>query len=183
MTIALAKGENMIKSLIHIVRFGFATPIKRANLYQKNGVKMGINCQIFGGCSFGSEPYLIHLGNNVKITYGCIFITHDGGVEVLRNLDSNLKNIDVFGKIEIGDNVFIGNKCMILPNVKIGDNVVIGAGSVVTKNIPSNVVAAGVPAKVIKSIDEYKKGVLTKVDYTKNMKKSTKKDYLMKKYI
>ncbi|MDY0278893.1 MAG: acyltransferase [Acholeplasma sp.] len=172
----------MIKSIIDIVRFGFANPSKRAHLYQKKGVRMGENCQIFSGCSFGSEPYLISLGNRVKITNGCIFITHDGGVEVLRNLDSKLRNIDVFGKIEIGDNVFIGNKCIILPNVKIGDNVVIGAGSVITKNIPNNVVVAGIPAKIIKSIDDYKIGVLNKVDYTKNMNKKTKKDYLLKKY-
>ena len=57
------------------------------------------------------------------------------------------------GGIFIGNNVWIGANCCILPNVHIGDNCVIGAGSVVTKDIPSNSVAAGNPAKVIKKID------------------------------
>ncbi len=55
--------------------------------------------------------------------------------------------------VTIGDNVWIGGDVTILPGTKIGDNVVIGAGSVVTKEIPSNVVAAGNPARIIKKID------------------------------
>jgi maltose O-acetyltransferase len=54
--------------------------------------------------------------------------------------------------VTIGNNVWIGGSVTILPGVTIGDNVTIGAGSVVTKNIPSNCVAAGNPCKVIKSI-------------------------------
>ncbi len=53
------------------------------------------------------------------------------------------------GTIEIGDNVFIGARSIILYNVKIGNNCIIGAGSIVTKDIPDNSVAVGVPAKVI----------------------------------
>ena len=86
---------------------------------------------------------------------------------MLRNLYPDLKNADVFGRIVIGDNVFIGNKCIIMPNVTIGDNVVIGAGSVVTKSFPSNVIIAGIPARIIKDLDSYKLGVESKVDYTK----------------
>lgn len=59
------------------------------------------------------------------------------------------------GAIIIGNNVYIGRKTTILKNVTIGDNVIIGYGSLVTKNIPANSVAAGVPAKVICTIDEY----------------------------
>lgn len=54
--------------------------------------------------------------------------------------------------IKIGDDVWIGGNCTILPGVKIGNNVVVAAGAVVTKNIPSNSVVAGVPAKVVKKI-------------------------------
>lgn len=56
--------------------------------------------------------------------------------------------------ITIGDNVWISGSVSILPGVSIGDNSVIGAGSVVTKDIPANVVAAGVPCKVIRTITE-----------------------------
>lgn len=54
------------------------------------------------------------------------------------------------GEVVIGDNVWIGDKVTILPNVHIEDNVIVAANSVVTKDLPSNCVAAGVPAKVIK---------------------------------
>jgi len=63
--------------------------------------------------------------------------------------------MDVFGPIVVEDNVFIGFNSIILPGVRIGHDSVIGAGSVVTRSIPPRSVAAGVPAKVIKSIDEY----------------------------
>ena len=59
-----------------------------------------------------------------------------------------------FGCIEIGDNVMIGADVLILPNVKIGSNVIIGAGSVVTKDIPDNSVAAGIPCRVVGSFDD-----------------------------
>ncbi|MMZ68427.1 Galactoside O-acetyltransferase [compost metagenome] len=56
--------------------------------------------------------------------------------------------------IAIGNNVWIGGGVSILPGVTIGDNTVIGAGSVVTKNIPSGVIAAGNPCRVIREITE-----------------------------
>ena len=56
--------------------------------------------------------------------------------------------------ITIGDNVWIGGNVCILPGVTIGDNVVIGAGSVVTKDIPDNVIAAGNPCRIIRMITE-----------------------------
>lgn len=118
------------------------------------GVKVGDGVRFYGMTPgmFGSEPWLIRLGNNVHIVSGCNFVTHDGGVLVLRH---RVPDLEVTKPISIGNNVYIGINCTILPGVTIGDNVIIGAGSVVTKDIPSNSVAAGVPAKVIKPIDEY----------------------------
>ena len=123
---------------------------------------MGKNCEIFPDVEFGSEPYLIEIGDNVRITNGVRFVTHDGGVWVLRNL--GIKNIDVFGKIIIGNNVHIGWNAIIMPNVRIGNNCVIGAGAVVTHNIPDNSIAVGVPARVIESIAEYQNKVLEKCE-------------------
>jgi acetyltransferase-like isoleucine patch superfamily enzyme len=171
----------MLKKLFEAIQLKFASTNKRAKIYQKKGVVMGKNCQIFGDVSFGSEPYLVKLGDYVKITYGCLFITHDGGVEVLRNLGM-LENAEVFGRITIGNNVFIGNRCTFLPNVTIGDNVVIGTGSIVTKDIPSNSIAAGVPCRVIKTLEEYYEKCKTAADYTKNMDDDEKGIFLIKKY-
>lgn len=65
----------------------------------------------------------------------------------------------IVGDIIIGNN-YIGTRTTIFPGVHIGDNTIIGAGSVLTKDIPDNVVAAGIPCKVIRSRDEYIKKVL-----------------------
>lgn len=91
------------------------------------------------------------------------------------------KNLDFFAPVVIGNNVFIGMNSIILPGVTIGDNVIIGAGSVVAKDIPANSVCAGVPARVIKTMDEYaqkfkKDGALP----TKAMNYEDKKNYLLK---
>lgn len=62
------------------------------------------------------------------------------------------RNLRSKGEIQIGNNVWIGDKVSILGGVKIGDNVIIGAGSVVTHDIPSNSIAVGSPAKIIKEL-------------------------------
>ena len=146
---------------------------------KKDGLKTGNNFSILGTVDFGSEPYLITIGNNVRITDGVKFITHDGGVHVLRIENPD---IDVIGPIVIGDNVFVGMNSIILPNITIGSNVVIGAGSVVTKNIPSNVVVAGVPARIIKTFDEYRTSSFAKGLQTKRLKKMEKKKFLLERF-
>ncbi|MBR5897308.1 MAG: acyltransferase [Lachnospiraceae bacterium] len=98
---------------------------------------------------------LISVGNNVFFASNVSLVTHDVTHKMLNKYDPALKLSEYIGCIEIGDNVFVGLKSIILPNVHIGSNVVIGAGSVVAKNIPDNSVAVGNPAKVICTCDEY----------------------------
>ena len=132
-----------------------------------------------GGCNYGSEPYLITLGNYVRISGFVQFVTHDGGSWVFRR-EGKYKDIVHFGRIKIGNNVFIGTHAIIMPDVVIGDNVVIGAGAVVTKKIPSNTVAVGVPAKPIMTIDEYAKKMMDKLptNWDPEELKKNKKAYL-----
>lgn len=137
--------------------------------FLKNGGKIGEACEIHPSVVFGSEPYLIEIGNKVRITDGCKFITHDGGMWVLRNLYPDMKEADKFGRIIIRDNVNIGWNVIIMPGVTIGENVVIGAGAVVTKDIPDNSIAAGIPAKVIESITDYYNKNKDKVLHTKSL--------------
>lgn len=114
------------------------------------GVKMGKNNQIFG-TFWSSEPYLIEIGNDCQITGGVRIFTH-GGAKVARIIDPSF---DCFGKVKIGNNVYIGTNSLIMPGVIVGDNVLIAAGSVVTRSIPDNVVIGGNPAHVICSFDDY----------------------------
>lgn len=118
------------------------------------GVKVGKNVKFYGAMPgmFGTEPWLITIGDNVHIVSGCNFVNHDGGVLILRHKHPTL---ELTRPIKIGSNVYIGINCTILPGVTIGDNVIVGAGSVVTKDIPANSVAAGVPARVLKTLDNY----------------------------
>ncbi len=157
----------------------FLSVYKRANIWRNELGSVGENVQIFHKVSFGSEPYLIKIGDKTKITYGCKFITHDGGTYVLRNIYNKAKDACVYGRIEIGKNCFIGNDVIILPGVTIGDNCVIAAGAIVTKSIPSNSVAGGVPCKALESIEEYYAKTEPYFIYTKNMDFEKKKQYII----
>lgn len=128
------------------------------NYFRKQGFKVGRNNRIYIR-NLAGEPYLVKIGNHCTITAGVTLLTHDGAAWIFRE---EIPQLNVFGKIEIKDNCFIGINSIILPNVTIGPNSVVGAGAVVTKDVPPNTVVAGVPAKTICSIDEYKERCLKK---------------------
>lgn len=134
------------------------------------GVGIGSGCDILTSISnFGSEPYLIRLGNNVTITGGVIFITHDGSSRVFRDSETRWVNgMGIYGAIDVGDDVFIGVNSIIMPGVKIGSRVIVGAGSLVNKDIPSDCVVAGNPAKTLYSLAEYQDRALAKSIIVKN---------------
>ncbi len=114
----------------------------------------GYNVQI--GKNFFSNHNLVILdctdvtiGDNVFVGPNCGFYTANHPLDPIeRN-----KGIEYAKPINIGDNVWIGGNVIILPGVTIGNNSIIGAGSVVTKNIPDNVIAVGNPCKIIKEIN------------------------------
>lgn len=110
----------------------------------------------------------LHISKNVFINSGCKFqdqggiyisdgalIGHNVVIATLNHDFAPEKRHGMYPKpVTVGKNVWIGSNSTICPGVTIGDNAVIGAGSVVTKDVPENMVAVGVPAKVIKSIFE-----------------------------
>lgn len=134
---------------IYRLILGKINPLKYAS---KAGVNMCGDVHVYGRIVWGSEPWIITLGNNVHLTEGLRFITHDGGTLLFRD---KIPDLEITKPITIGDNVYIGNNVIILPGVNIGNNVIIGAGAVVSRDIPNNSVAVGIPAKVIKTLDEY----------------------------
>lgn len=157
----------------------FANSYKKAGIYSKYlGVTFGKNVRILQFPRWGSEPFLIEIGDNVTITRGVAFVNHDGGVALFRD---EYPGLNVYGRIKVGNNVFIGINTIILPGVTIGNNVVIGAGCIVNKDIPDNVVVAGIPAKVIRQLDDYKENLLTKsMIVTSTDLKERKKEILAK---
>lgn len=125
---------------------------------RKKGVNVGNNCRIYIK-SWGSEPFLVSIGDDVTVTSGVKFITHDGSTCLVK--DEHGKRYQRFAPITVGSRVFIGVNSIIMPGVTIGSDVVIGAGSVVTKDIPDNSVAIGVPAKVVSSFEDYQSKIKT----------------------
>ena len=144
-------------------------PIKYA---RRIGVSVGENCRLLN-IQYSTEPYLLKLGNHVSAT-NVRFETHDGGVWCFRD---ESPEIDIIKPISIGNNVYLGYEAVVLPGVTIGDNVVIGARAMVTKDIPSNSVAVGIPARVIKTLEEYKQKTFKEAHNTKQMDAVSKKAY------
>lgn len=116
---------------------------QRIKYLRKRGVRIGERCRI-RTMKFSTEPYLIEIGDHVAVAANTEFITHDGATWCFEDINGG-----VFGKIVIGNNVFIGINCIILSNTTIGDNCIVGAGSVLRGHFPENSVIAGNPAQVL----------------------------------
>lgn len=142
---------NRIKIVFKILKKSFFVAVKGRLKYAiSNGLNCGKGCVVGYGTDFGSEPYLITLHDNVRLSSNVSMITHDGSVHtIVSNPKYTGRAVHIYGRIEIDDNTFIGTNVTILPNVYIGKNCIVGAGALVTHSIPDNSVVAGIPAKVI----------------------------------
>jgi maltose O-acetyltransferase len=118
-------------------------------LLVKAGLRLGRNVYVDENVSFDSSfCWLISIGDECTISKHVIILAHDASTK--RHLD-----FTKIGRVQVGKRTFIGAGSVILPGVTIGDNVIVGAGSVVTHDIPDNCVAAGNPARIIKSTNDY----------------------------
>lgn len=132
--------------------------------WKKNGLIVGENFSLQKGAQIDSAfPWLITIGNKVTIAPDTLILSHDGSTK-------NVTGYTKVGCVEISDNVFIGAKSIILPNTTIGKNCIIGACSVVSGNIPDDMVVCGNPAKIICSVTEFKN------KHEKNMLEAKKYD-------
>jgi transferase family hexapeptide repeat protein len=122
--------------------------------------------------TFGSEPYLIALGDRVAVAADVRFVTHDGGTLVLRHKHPS---IDRVGRIVVHDNVVLGLGAILLPGVEIGPNAVVGAGSVVTRSVPPDTVVAGVPARILMTMAEYEAATLPRALHVAHLSPAEKR--------
>lgn len=143
--------------------------VKRNQLFKEAFGEIGEESFIEPPCHF-DYGYNIKVGKNFYANYNCVFLDCAPitiGDNTMLGPNVNLytashpieyrvrdKGVEYAFPITIGSHVWIGGNTTILPGVSIGDNTVIGAGSVVTKDIPSNVVAVGNPCKVIKTLEK-----------------------------
>lgn len=135
---------KFIKEILYRIRGEFTTK-KLISM----GMKVGKNFKRLNGVILDpSHCWLIEIGDNVTMAPNVHVLCHDASTKQFLGYTK-------IGRVNIGNNVFIGAETVILPGVNIGNDVVIGANSTVTKDIPDGVVVAGSPAKMICTLDEY----------------------------
>jgi acetyltransferase-like isoleucine patch superfamily enzyme len=127
-----------------------------AEYFRARGADIGPDCRILVR-DLGPEPYLVRIGRHCTISTNVTFVTHDGGTWVFSDEHPSLQR---FGRIHVDDNCFIGTGVILMPGVCIGPNSIIGAGSVVTRNVPADSVYAGVPARRVAALEDYKRKCL-----------------------
>jgi acetyltransferase-like isoleucine patch superfamily enzyme len=114
---------------------------------------MGDHCSVNFDSEIADAKY-VRLGNNVRLA-GCTIFAHDGVINMLERAYG--EKLDAVGKVDIGNNVFIGYRAIVMRGVRIGDNCVVAAGAVVTHDVPSGSVVGGVPAKLICTTSQLQK--------------------------
>lgn len=135
---------NFLKKLVMLLNREFPT-----ETLIKHGMKVGKSFNRQQGCFLDpTHCFLISIGDDVTMSIHVTVMAHDASTKKIIGYTK-------IGQVHIGNHVFIGANSTILPGVTIGDYSIVGAGSVVTHDIPERTVVAGVPAKVMCSVDEY----------------------------
>lgn len=138
----------MRRFISNIYRYFF--PLSNVQMYRRMGVQIGENCKIqFNVTIDYSHYWLVTIGNNVTIAPNVHILAHDASMY-------SILGYTKLGKVEIGNNVFIGAGSIILPGVKIGDDSIIGAGSVITKSVEPGLIVAGNPMRVLGTYEDFK---------------------------
>ncbi len=142
------KRQDLLRQLIGTVKGSFTI---NSPFYCDYGIRITIGDRFFANynCKIldGGE---VVFGDNVRIGPDCTFSTPHHPVDPQKRLEG----WQIHKPIHVGDNVWFGSGVNVLPGVTIGSNTVIGAGSVVTRDIPAGVFAAGNPCRVIKKVEE-----------------------------
>lgn len=147
---------ELIKKLLYRERYNSQTYI---DYLRKKGVHIGEHTVFFSprtNVVDDNRPYLLKIGSRCKIAAGVTILAHDYSISVLRPVYHFITD-DSTRQTVIGDNCFLGINSVIMGGVKIGNNVIVGTGAIVTKDVPDNSVVAGIPARVISTLDDFYK--------------------------
>ena len=134
----------------------FTSPYLFNKILKLEGFQVGEGTIFYNPSSITIDrqrPWMLKIGKYCKITRGVTILTHDYSRSVLRRAYGEI--LGEAALTTIGDNVFIGVNSIVLMGAQVGNNVIVGAGSVVSGTIPDNVVIAGNPAKIVRSLDEH----------------------------
>ena len=142
--------KNFLNKILYRLRLKQRPVLSREEQWRARGVTIGKN---FDGPDSAIDfcfGHLVTIGDNVTIS-GTTILAHDGSTKKFLGYSK-------VGPVNIGDNVFIGYGCIVLPNVTIGSKVIVGAGTVISRDIPDNVVVVqGTDStyRVLCTFDEY----------------------------
>ena len=145
-------SASLRKGMLQLLgsRFGPGTVIRGGGYVYGGDLVTGASCFINRGCYFDFNARIV-FGDNVVVGHGVTFIT------AVHNIGGPARRAarQIGGHaISVGDGAWIGANATILPGVTVGKGAVVAAGSVVNRNVPPNVIVAGVPSKVIKSVQD-----------------------------
>ena len=152
-------------------RLALTNEIRFIKYLREQGIVIGEKCHFGDPKTITidlTRPYLVEIGDSVRMNKGFTLLTHDFTTSTLQNVYNEF--IPSSGKVKIGNNVYFAQKCTVLKGVTIGNNCIIGYGSLITKDIPDNSVVNGIPARVVCTIEEY---------YKKRKEKSLKEAFEM----
>lgn len=163
------------KWLIRILRGRnpLADQRKYQELLRSKGAQIGQRVGIFSDI-IGPETYLILIEDDVTIATGVKIITHDNAIS-----KPCPEFTDLFGRVTVKKNSFVGAYSVLLPGVTIGEDAIVAAGSVVTKSIPPGEIWGGVPAKKISTVAQYAAKQSINGIYTRGLSYEEKKALLL----
>ncbi|MET3535513.1 acyltransferase [Chryseobacterium limigenitum] len=118
------------------------------------GMKVGKNFNMPDKIYFGTEPYLIEIGNDVSIAGGVRFVNHGGTANLLKKIPG-YEDARIVGRIKIGNNCMLGLNSVIMQDVQVGNNCILGANSVLSQSMPDNTVFIGNPAQFLCTVEDY----------------------------
>ena len=139
-----------LQGILHVLAMNSPNEKLSVPLYRLRGTKIGKNVHIDRGVFIESfRPYLIEIKDDVEIGPRAVIVAIDSSYNCIS------KKVPIkYEKVTIERNAYIGAGAIILPGVTIGEYAIVAAGAVVTEDVPSRTVVAGVPARIIKSVDE-----------------------------